>query len=156
MKINAATRLTRVTAKWIERPIAEYVTKDGHPALTIRQVIDNKGKVWYDHDVMRDKWSPTFMHRENYADVYRTVQEYLKSRRGWKAVVPMPEHEPSHHVEPNSYHFHVEFQSADGRTGKLDHVVKAKNRFDAFTELLHGLKRSGGMEVVHRITCEEK
>jgi hypothetical protein len=46
--------------------------------------------------------------------------------------------------------------SADGRTGKLDHEVKAKNRFDAFTELMQGLKRSGGMEVVHRITCEER
>jgi hypothetical protein len=157
MELNASSRLASlVTAKFVKRTIAEYVTKDGHPALTIRQVInDRDGKVWYDHDIMQDKYSPTFMHESNYADVYRTVQDYLKSKRGWRAVIPMPEHEPSGHLEPQRYEFHVEFLDENGRTGKLDHEVKARNRFDAFTELLQGLKRSGGMEVVHRITCTE-
>jgi hypothetical protein len=158
-ELQAATRLVsqEVTAKTEKRIVGEYVTKDGAPAITIYQIINDRGQVTYDHDVMRDKFHcPPFHNRSDYHEVFTKVNAYLKTKRGWKAVKPLPEHEPSHHVEPTRYEFHVEFLDTNtGRTGKLDHEVKARNRFDAFTELLAGLKRSGGMDVVHRITCTE-
>src|ERR1700682_4912975 len=151
IQINAATRLVasqQIQAKSETRVIGEYVTEDEHHAITIQQVINTgSGKVYYKHDQVHDKFSPTFMHAENYHDVYKTVNEYLKGKRGWKAITPLPEHEPSTHVEPSGYSFHVEFLDEHGKTGKLDHDVKAHSRLEAFTELLKGLKRSGGMAV---------
>lgn len=155
MELNAGSRLL-IEAATEKRLIGEYVTKNGEPAITIYQEINDKGRVQYKDDVMRDKFHcPPFHNASDYREVYTKVNEYLKSKRGWKAIKPLPEHEPSTHVEPARYEFHVEFLDENGRTGKLDHEVKARNRFDAFTELLQGLKRSGGMEVVHRITCTE-
>jgi hypothetical protein len=155
--LNAAARLSQeVTAKTEKRVVGQYVTKDGEPAITIFQVINDKGQVRYENDGMHDKfYCPPFHNNTDWHEVFTKVNAFLKTKRGWKAVIPLPEHEPSHHVEPSRYAFHVEFLDPDGRTGKLDHEVKARTRLEAFTELLAGLKRSGGMEVVHRITCVE-
>jgi hypothetical protein len=152
MELNAGSRLIEAATE--KRLIGEYVTKNGEPAITIYQEINDKGRVQYRPDIMHDKFScPPFHDRSDYREVYTKVTEELKRKRGWKAIKPLPEHEPSTHVEPTHYEFHVEFLDENGRMGKLDHAVKARNRFDAFAELLQGLKRSGGMEVVHRITC---
>jgi len=154
MELNASSRLIEAATE--RRMVGQYVTKNGEPAITIYQEINDKGRVQYRPDIMHDNFHcPPFHDRSDWHEVYTKVNEELKHKRGWKAIIPLPEHEPSTHVEPQRYEFHVEFLDENGRTGKLDHEVKARNRFDAFTELLQGLKRSGGMEVVHRITCTE-
>lgn len=148
MELNASSRL--IEAAFVRRVIGQYDTKNGEEGLVIRQNITDGGRASYSY---MGKWGAAS--GMDYPELYKSVMVTIKSRRGVKTVIPLPEHEPSAHVEPSRYEFHVEFLDSNGRTGKLDHEVKARNRFDAFTELLKGLKGSGGMEVVHRITCTE-